>query len=94
MYTLIDAKEMNREHPTTFFIPEQAEIEGIKEGSLVKLAFQDEWFSAERMWVTVTKVDRDKFTGVLDNEPYDIPNLSLGDEVTFEARHIYEVWED
>lgn len=94
MYTLIDAEEMNRQHPTTFFAPEPHEIEGIQEGSLVKLAFRYERIFTERMWVTVTKVDGNHFTGVLDNKPYDIPNLSLGDKVTFEVRHIYEVWED
>jgi len=44
---------------------------------------------AERMWVEVLENRNDgEYTGILTNQPVYIKNLSAGDTITFQARHI------
>lgn len=92
MYTLIDGKAKNAAHPETFHIPDAREIAAIKEGSLVKIGFEEET-GAERMWVNVTKVGDTEFEGRLDNVPFGLKTVKLGDTVTFKAKHILDIWE-
>ena len=52
-------------------------------------------YEAERMWLRVTGVDNVRILGALDNAPYDIPQLSLGDEIVVHRHHIIDtLWKD
>lgn len=47
------------------------------------------------MWVIVEKRDGESFTGALDNDPSDMPQLLAGDPINFEAHHIIQIlWND
>jgi hypothetical protein len=90
---LTDAAQSQREYPYTFYKPSKENISKLVVGSQVKLIFEfdnpeAEGPSAERMWVTVTEIDGERFQGELDNEPMHLKALKLGDPVKFESRHI------
>ena len=63
---------------------------------MVKLIFNFEsnnpyYPSAERMWVSITKVNKKRFVGQLASMPCFIRGLVYGDTIKFEARHIIDV---
>ena len=85
-----DAQEMAKNNPETFEAPSTDELEAVTAGQSVKVCA-----SPERFWVTVTKVDGESVSGVVDNNLVCTGDhgLSLGDAVTFKKRHIYEVFQ-
>jgi len=98
-FEIRDLRPSVAENPYTFFVPRPEAIAAIKPGMTVKLIFASlppsYYTGAERMWVTVTKTDGEKFEGRLDNIPLDIPQMSLGQTLQFEAHNIASViWND
>jgi hypothetical protein len=97
---LADADRLAVEYKYTFYKPPPEAIVRIAPGDTVKLIFEfssddPEAPSAERMWVEVGEiVAPNSFRGRLDNEPYHIKDLELGDPVEFEARHIIQTPHD
>lgn len=93
---ICDPRPLAEEHPYTFQLPTEDEIAHLAPGHVVKLIFESlpegREFGAERMWVTITHRDGDRFLGKLDNQPLDIPQLSPGDEVCFAAHQIIGVF--
>jgi len=84
---LVDAQETARKHPDTFEAPSIGELLNLGVGDFVKLSFNDE----ERMWVKITKVG-DELTdheGELNNDPFIIGDLHLGDRVPFKMENVY-----
>lgn len=47
-------------------------------------------YGAERMWCTVDRIDGEDVYGSLDNEPFDIPQLTYGEKVRFKIWHIID----
>jgi hypothetical protein len=92
-WTLADGEKLNREHPRSFFIPSRERRDRLVVGEDVKLAFETPDGRSERMWVTITKAEPPRFTGVLANVPT-IIDLAMGARVEFEARHIIAIEED
>lgn len=95
MYTLMDGEERNAAHPDTFEIPSLEDREGVLPGTTVKLGFEvkDKDLAGERMWVEVTAVDGDQFTGTIANDPIVIDG-KYGDPVSFEPKNILSIWEE
>lgn len=66
-------------------------------GKHVKLGFPCQMGQTEHMWVLVHKVEEDKLSGELDNDPVLItdfdPPLKCGDWVEFETHEIEDVHE-
>lgn len=98
-YELNDPRPIKREAPYTFYLPADEQLAEVSPGVLVQLIFravpQTETYDAERMWVEVKHRDGDALSGVLDNEPVDIPGLAHGDTVAFRLHHIIDIdWED
>jgi hypothetical protein len=87
-WSLGSGVESNRDHPDTFWIPDDEEKEAIAAGDLVKLMFhmKDGW--GERMWVDVLDVGPRQLRGRLRNDPVGIPRLDFGDLVWFKPEHI------
>jgi hypothetical protein len=92
-WTLADGEKLNREHPRSFFIPSRERRDRLVIGEDVKLAFETPDGRSERMWVTITKAESPRFSGVLANVPT-IIDLAIGVRVEFEARHIIAIEED
>lgn len=99
-WTLENADELEAANKYTFFKSSKEAISLVRPGEVVKLIFSfesedPEAPGAERMWVIVDHVGPDgHFSGRLDNEPYWIKDLKLGDEVAFDARHIINTAHD
>lgn len=86
--------KQNRLHPTSFWIPSDAEKDAIEPGSVVKLMFEQSDGWGERMWVIVDKVGRRRITGYLDNDPLDFPRLYPGRKIRFRREHIIDIHPD
>jgi hypothetical protein len=99
-WTLENADEVAAANKYTFFKSPRETISLVRPGEVVKLIFvfeseNPEAPRAERMWVIVDQIHPDgHFVGRLDNEPQWIDDLKLGDEVTFDARHIINTEHD
>lgn len=96
-FHLENAIEKNIEFPRTFLIPNQEEIEKLDIGNLVKLIFvmespQKNGCRAEKMWTKITNKQNGVFTGVLDNEPYYLKSIKVGDIITFKAENIAGIY--
>lgn len=90
--TLANGVELNAQSPETFWVPSADIKSALRTGDFVKLVFigaKDEM--PERMWVIVTAIDGDKFTGTLDNQPFTLTGISYGDRVEFGAENIIDV---
>lgn len=94
-YILIDAVERNRQHPTTFEIPNENDIANLTVGGFAKLGFEEIESPdgyAERMWVKVTNIGAGgTFEGTLANDPIVIESMSFGDKVQFKRDNILDV---
>lgn len=96
-FTLEDGEALNAENPESFWIPPRERRENLVKDDLVKLVFNltnGKQTQGERMWVIVTGGDRGGYTGVLDNDPYSTDEIQSGLEVSFEPRHVIDIFED
>lgn len=86
----INAQQMHRKHPQTFYAPSPQELNALKVGDSVKVCTAD-----ERFWVTLTQIGQ-TLTGTVDNDLVNtnIHGLKLGDTVQFNREHIYNIYED
>lgn len=100
MFKLQDCIAQNKDHPSTFHIPDAEDITRLKVGDLAKIVFlYDEKVhtphgvpvSSERMWIKITEINNGEFKGELDNEPNN-KKLSLGMDIKFETKHICNVY--
>ena len=86
-YTLEDPRPIKREAPYTFYLPPRGELAAIEAGDLVKLMFRgvppSPVYDVERKWVTVTAAQGERLTGVLESDPFDMPQLRKGALVAF-----------
>lgn len=95
-FTLEDGVALNHENPDTFWIPPKDRRENLVKDDLVKLVFNltdGEKTQAERMWVIVKGGDSSGYTGILDNDPYSTDQIKAGLEVSFEPRHVIDIFE-
>ena len=85
---LNDAQQLHQQYPETFDVPPDIALAYIEPGDLVKLCFTD----TERMWVLVESVTPTVLEGRLSNTPFFLDSLRPGDLVTFERRHVYDIF--
>ena len=91
-WELDNVYERYNEAPYTFYIPSKQVIDILDVGGIVKLIFvsvaEDESYVGERMWVEITHRYGENFKGILTNEPYEFNTIKVGQEISFEAKHI------
>lgn len=92
-FYLENVEEKNVEYSRTFLIPTKEDIDKLDIGDLIKLIFvmnrpQKNGCRAEKMWVRITNKHNNTFTGVLDNEPYYLKSIKVGETITFRAENI------
>ena len=80
----------------TYYLPSEEAIKLLSVGDGVKVVFccdveNDKGWSAERMWVQITKISDGQYEGFLDNDPYYIPDIKAGYLVQFKAKHIIQM---
>ena len=94
-YNIVDPRPLQAAAPYTFYLPSEAALAHLAPGDLVKLMIAstspDPTYEAERMWVILTERTGDTFTGLLDNQPEDIPGLALGDRLRFAAHTVLDI---
>ncbi len=95
-WKLEDVSDRATDAKYTFYLPSNKALKLLSEGDAVKLVFlcdveNDKGWSAERMWVQITKIGTDGFEGYLDNDPYYIPDIKAGDIVQFQSKHIIQM---
>jgi len=95
LFTLDDPRPIAAAAPYTYFLPQAERLAAIQSGDSVKLIFRPtasgtKW-DAERMWVQVRAVDGERLSGVLDNDPDDIPGLEVGAVVSFCSWHVIAI---
>ena len=96
MYTLDDAETVNREAPSSFFIPPRQARENLLPGELAKLLFRVTAGGStrvERMWVRVDERVAGRYIGTLDNDARTDPTLVAGERVRFGPEHIIAIYE-
>lgn len=93
MYTLIDGVRMSEKHKDTFIIPSPEEIKSLVVGDFVKVGFQEEGKTTERMWVLISAINGDALEGTLSNDPDNLDSIKCDDEVKFKTRNILGVLE-
>jgi hypothetical protein len=83
-----DAQEMHRQHPDTFEVPPEAELDALSAGDHVKVCAGD-----ERFWVLLTTVEGRALKGTVANDLLftNQHGLRRGDPVAFEKRHVYQI---
>lgn len=94
-YTLDDPRPIAAEAPYTYYLPSENQLLVIAPGDFVQLIFRSvppgERWDAERMWVRVTAVSSGACTGILENVPFDMPQLRVGHPVEFNRHNIIDI---
>ena len=83
---LINAAEMNRQHPDTFHRPGDHDLQAIGAGSMIKVCHE-----SERFWVEVTRRKGDVITGKVSN-PLLFSPLEFGEKIRLHVDNIFEVY--
>jgi hypothetical protein len=94
-FWLVDAVEHQKQHPTTFEIPDEQNRLNVKVGEWAKLIFAfptEPKHTFERMWVKIEIIRPTWYGGSLDNIPKTFGYVSIGDKLRFEPRHIISIW--
>ena len=79
----IDAQ---KKRSSTFWAPGTKELEDLKVGHFVKVCDNE-----ERFWIEITKINKDKLEGRVDNDLVYTHPFKCDDIVKFEKRHIYDI---
>lgn len=90
-YNLADCQKQHEETPLTFGVPTEKELIDIQVGDYVKLIFEEENQTPERMWVEVTFANFPYFSGELNNVPYQLRSVALGDKINFYEFHVANI---
>ena len=100
-WQLRDGEQMHREHPATFWIPDEAQRRNLRPGQAAKLIFDIEAYDedgsvivqGERMWVLVTERIDDQYIGLLTNKPGIDGDfyLQAAAEVPFGPEHVIDI---
>ena len=91
--TLVDAEEMHRQNPGSFWLPLLAIRATLRPGDQAKLCWHGN-DGAERMWVELTERSamgsNGLYSGILLNQPVSLSDLAPGAIVRFDARHVFD----
>lgn len=78
--------------PYTYAMPWPQELAALEPGDAVQAIFREtaggRRYGAERMWVTIERIEEGFVLGRLDNEPCDMPSIRLGDPVRLPLSHV------
>jgi hypothetical protein len=98
-YEIDDPQPTAEGAPYTYYLPGENELLALAPGDMAQIVFRSippgrKW-DAERMWLTITSVDRDGLRGTLGNQPWDMPQLKVGDLVEFKRSDVISiVWDE
>lgn len=92
---VVDPRPIANTARYTYFLPSENELLALAPGDLAKVTVQSvppspEW-DAERLWFTVLTAEGEQLRGMLDNEPHDIPQLVLGQTMSFPRSAVIDI---
>lgn len=94
-YEIVDPRPIAKESPYTFFLPSAVDLARLEPGHVAKLMFCGlPEQNVERMWVRIESKEPEGWTGKLDNVPFDMPQLRLGDAIRFHPWQIIQTSAD
>lgn len=90
-YEFVDAQDMHRNHPQTFEVPSNEDLNGISKYDFVKVSCNN-----ERFWIEVTSVDGDKIKGTVSNGLFMEGNeeLVFGKEIEVTKNNVFDIIKD
>jgi len=97
-YEIDDPRPIAKNAPYTFYLPNETKLKSIEIGDEVQVIFRSVpiyKIGGERMWINVDKIDGDAFSGILVNQPEDMPQLNKGERVDFFRWQVIDIsWKD
>jgi len=101
-WELEDGESRHAEAPTSFEIPAATERQSLQPGQIVKLIFRNALSDGdgkrsegtERMWVKVDGRLGPFYFGTLDNDARSTREFKAGLKVSFEPRHVIQIWRE
>lgn len=87
----VNAQEMHRAHPDTFWAPSADDLSQIKVGDIVKVCANQ----CERFWTIVTGIDGDMITAIVNNDLIytNKHGLRCDDKIQFHRDCVYQVFD-
>ncbi len=86
-----DPRVLAAQNPYTFWLPHPVSLAALEPGDIARfIFFQSDGatqYNAERMWVLIQRIDDGYISGILDNEPVDMPRIKRGTEVCLPVSH-------
>lgn len=83
---------------SNFELPTREELLGISLGQRIKIIFQADDETPERMWVEITDRDNDsEWSGLLDNDPVGKKlqtRIKAGEKVSFHPLDIIQIYDE
>lgn len=88
----VDAQQMGKEHPDTFYTLTSDELSKISPGDHVKVCLENHKQDGERFWVLVSSVVGESIEGTVVNRLLgaNLFGVDYNDTVRFQKRHIYD----
>jgi len=83
MTKFIDAQQMHKDNPDTFWAPNQEELDALRPGQYVKICE-----NRERFWVELEEVDGEKLVGRIDNDLVMEHSFKYNDIIKFEKKNV------
>ncbi len=97
-YDIDDPRLIAKQAPYTFYLPSKERLDLLNLGDEVQIIFRSVpvySIGGERMWVTIDKIDGESLSGILGNEPQDMPQLKKGTRINFYRWQIIDInWKD
>jgi len=81
----VDAQELSRQYPETFYAPSREMISNVKAGDYVKVCAND-----ERFWAEVVRMNESSLTAKVANDLIFNP-MAMGSLITVEPRHVHDI---
>lgn len=75
-----------------FAVPAQGEREALRVGDFVKVIFEEEGRTGERMWLLVeAQLENGRYLGSLGNTPIVFTELKMGDMIEFGIENVCSI---
>lgn len=89
MNDFMDGQEISKQHPDTFHVPHEDELDQIETGFYIKVGH-----NKERFWAQVISIEGEAITARVDNDLIMYHPFKCDDEITVEKRHILDLMDN
>ena len=86
MKEFMDGQELSKQHPDTFHVPHEDELDQVEAGFYIKVGH-----NKERFWTQVISIEGDAINVRVDNDLIMEHPFKCGDKILVEKRHILDL---